>query len=99
MYIELKYDYPQDRELIFRNSLEVLKYIKVLDKEMFLYAEGTEGCVIFQDRETSEDRFKMISSGSMFIVDISLPKIKILRTDSSFDDLKAYIKGNYRLDV
>ncbi|MCR5528525.1 MAG: hypothetical protein K6F49_04815 [Saccharofermentans sp.] len=99
MYIELKYDAHQDKDLIFRNSLDVLNYVKVLDKEMFLYMEGTEGCIAFQDEDQSEDRYKLISSGNLFTIDISVQKIEKLQADEPFDDLKAYIKDKYRLDV
>ncbi len=99
MYIELIYDENQDKDLIFRNSLDVLNYVKVLDKEMFLYMEGTEGCIAFQDEDQSEDRYKLISSGKLFSIDISVQKIEKLQADEPFDDLKAYIKDKYRLDV
>ena len=99
MYIELKYDAHQDKDLIFRNSLDVLDYVKVLDKEMFLYMEGTEGCIAFQDEDPSEDRYKLISSGNLFTIDISVQKIEKLQADEPFDDLKAFIKNNYCLDV
>ncbi len=99
MYIELKYDAHQDKDLIFRNSLDVLNYVKVLDKEMFLYMEGTEGCIAFQDEDPSEDRYKLISSGYLFTIDISVQKIEKLQADEPFDDLKAFIKDNYCLDV
>ena len=99
MYVELKYDSSVDRTIAFWNSLEVLGYMEVLKKDMIFYADGSEYCLAFLDADRSTDNCSLIYGGNRYHLDLTVQKSTWCEADASFDDIRAYIKDKYRLDV
>lgn len=99
MYVELKYDASVDRAIAFWNSLEVLGYMEVLKKDMIFYADGSEDCLAFLGDDRSTDKCSLIYRGNSYDLDLTVQKSTPCEADASFDDIRAYIKDKYRLDV
>ena len=99
MYVELKYESSADKDLIFWNCLEVFGFMEVLKKDMILYADGSDECLAFLDKETSIEKCSFIYKGNSYLIDLTVQKSTWCEADASFDDIKSYIKENYRLDV
>lgn len=99
MFVGITYGDASDTALIFWNCMEIFLYMKELKKEMILFARGKEECLAYVDGGSSDDNCSLIYNGSSYDLDVPVQKMTMSVSDASFDDIRAYIKSKYCLDV